>query len=841
VLAAACALLAACLVRLDARHGLATQEINLRWAPGVSDEERARVEQQATLVVVEANGPRTWTYRLRDRSPRNVERLVRDPRVEDTAHVDRATFRVVLDRPDLGPWALWFLQTDRVAAVGYGFAGLAALLVVAARRTFGRLVATGVTRLATLLRTIVERTTMALARPAWWEYVAGIGFALLLLEPLLANGPDEEEIVQATVLPNQIFYRALVRGEWLYWLNDLGFGSPMPLGDPLLFHPVFGPLAALASLRATLSAVWVVQSIVMVVYFLRLAAVSGIATPAVRFVVVGCYVASMPFVLYFLDSDWVQMAITWTLYPVLVFHLRSALLGGARTDFWRTACKLAFLFGFWILNAHPGYIIPMALVLTVYAVTVAPLDRRVYLCLSASAALCVGIAAARIYALLHEAQLFPPGARAIREGTALDAYLGAFAAPLIAPAYRGPFIGAGFGVAVLAGVSRLSRRLDPHLRGCVVACLAAAVFNVLPPDLTSRVLPAVGNWLFRDPMLFFGLLAGGALLQSGMRGRFQTAALVLLGLQVVQQYVVMRPNVNEIRGRHPQLLFYRYQGQAVGLGRVLVDRAAQFGPRLYLSPDVDAAMRGRLSADGIHFSSDLVLLGLNPVNGWFKNVSMAAFYPPESLMESFIQGDVSVIRNQTLLDVLGINLVLSTERESGVPPGLTVTDRPQLEDATRLPGLMLLANPNAWPRAVLLAPEASATTLATREGCTRPGALCLEYAPLAALREPGDVALQASNGRYVARVAAADRERLLFISAAYRPEWTATAADGRALPVRPVATAFLGITIPPGVTDVTVSHVPRVLVALTWGSSLLFFGVGAAALLRRPRPVPDAT
>jgi len=63
------------------------------------------------------------------------------------------------------------------------------------------------------------------------------------------------EIVQATIMPNQVFYRALFRGQWLYWLNNLGFGSPMPLGDPLMFHPVFGPLAAFTSLRVTLSAV----------------------------------------------------------------------------------------------------------------------------------------------------------------------------------------------------------------------------------------------------------------------------------------------------------------------------------------------------------------------------------------------------------------------------------------------------------------------------------------------------------------------------------------------------------------------------------------------------------
>ncbi len=54
--------------------------------------------------------------------------------------------------------------------------------------------------------------------------------------------------------------------------------------------------------------------------------------------------------------------------------------------------------------------------------------------------------------------------------------------------------------------------------------------------------------------------------------------------------------------------------------------------------------------------------------------------------------------------------------------------------------------------------------------------------------------------------------------------------------MRPVAGAFLGVTVPPNVTDITVAYVPRVQIALTWFSSVLFFSVAAAVcLLRRQR------
>jgi hypothetical protein len=163
--------------------------------------------------------------------------------------------------------------------------------------------------------------------------------------------------------------------------------------------------------------------------------------------------------------------------------------------------------------------------------------------------------------------------------------------------------------------------------------------------------------------------------------------------------------------------------------------------------------------------------------------------PPMAFMESFITGNTNVIGNPTLLDVLGINLVLTTEHETGIPPGATVVARPQVHDQ-RLSDLVLVANADAWPQAVLLQADAYRIQLPVHPGCDQIGALCLDYEPLSRTRLDERVALQASNGRYVAHFPTSDRERLLFISAMYRPEWKAAAATGP-LPIHPIANAFL--------------------------------------------------
>src|SRR5687767_8695360 len=166
-----------------------------------------------------------------------------------------------------------------------------------------------------------------LEMPSRRELLGAIAIGVLFLVPLLLNGPFEEEEVQFGMFPNQIHYQALLRGEWLFWLNNLGFGTPLPIGHRLDWHPAFA-LAAVASLRTALSAVWLAHTIFMVVYFLRLAALSGIRAP-LRLILLTCYVFSAISVTYFYMNDWVTSAIAWSLCPVLLFYLRQAVRGEA--------------------------------------------------------------------------------------------------------------------------------------------------------------------------------------------------------------------------------------------------------------------------------------------------------------------------------------------------------------------------------------------------------------------------------------------------------------------------------------------------------------------------------
>lgn len=126
---------------VDRLVGPAQQRINVRWVDGLSDTSRQAAEAALALRDGEATSSAdTWVYSLTDRSRGTIRRLVADPRVIDTAHLDRERFRVEVDAPRLPVVLRRLLEMDLGWLVSLGLAGLGAVLMWPARREAGRLV-----------------------------------------------------------------------------------------------------------------------------------------------------------------------------------------------------------------------------------------------------------------------------------------------------------------------------------------------------------------------------------------------------------------------------------------------------------------------------------------------------------------------------------------------------------------------------------------------------------------------------------------------------------------------------------------------------------------------------
>ena len=88
--------------------------VNVRWAPGVSAEQRAAAERTFHLVSPAHVEGSTWTYDLSDPSAANIKALIADAAVEDTYGINRQDGVVEPDAPRgttwvessaIGPWA----------------------------------------------------------------------------------------------------------------------------------------------------------------------------------------------------------------------------------------------------------------------------------------------------------------------------------------------------------------------------------------------------------------------------------------------------------------------------------------------------------------------------------------------------------------------------------------------------------------------------------------------------------------------------------------------------------------------------------------------------------------
>ncbi len=91
--------------------------VHVRWAAGMSDDDRARAEAEFRILPERFLGDRTWQYELFDSTPATVQSIVTSPLVEDTAGVDRSSFAVVSRAPDFAsePKTEWLIGAEPCA------------------------------------------------------------------------------------------------------------------------------------------------------------------------------------------------------------------------------------------------------------------------------------------------------------------------------------------------------------------------------------------------------------------------------------------------------------------------------------------------------------------------------------------------------------------------------------------------------------------------------------------------------------------------------------------------------------------------------------------------------
>src|SRR5262245_44509437 len=221
----ACWALAAFVVSVHFTIGPPQQRVGIRWVPAASVAQRTAAENELSLRDGVYTDERTWSYLLRNRSHSNIARIVLHPLVEDTNHIDRTAFRVLVEPPVLNrlgpilralitrhPSLIEFTATDELPLVALALVLLGAAIAWLHRRDVSLAI-------DSTIKGFGEFTRMAAARVRQRDTLSTrallvrVLIGVVFLGPLLIYGPYEEEVIQHSIFPNQMFYAALFRGK----------------------------------------------------------------------------------------------------------------------------------------------------------------------------------------------------------------------------------------------------------------------------------------------------------------------------------------------------------------------------------------------------------------------------------------------------------------------------------------------------------------------------------------------------------------------------------------------------------------------------------------------------
>ena len=454
-----------------------------------------------------------------------------------------------------------------------------------------------------------------------------VSVLFLVSGPVFGAVPDQEEYRNA-IIAVTLHARALLDGVYPYWTSALGFGLPHPLHPAFLLHP-FVPLFALLEPDAVVRLVYIAHAALgaagcwMLVRHFRVGAwVAGLAAST--------WALSAPSQNYALTDLWPTEFITWSLAPyLLLLALRVLDAPGGRR--WIDAVGFGLVAGLIAGNGHTGHVPVFFVSLAVMCAADARLVARRLPELVLATSIGAAIAAPTLTHLLSEVGRFPELGRltgdvALGWSALLDAVLRplSLTSPgelLTVGGERGtrvPFFGGPMLLLAFAYVVQLVRT-EPYRRSLVLAFVSAFAFTLAPSVGGAAALSAM--FLFRDPMILFGIVMACVALQATASRRPRTAT-AIGALQLAVLFAAAWPFVTEARSsRGLSDTFLQHSATTTALQ----GWTERLPGRWYIAPQLDEAIR-RGYLTGVGLSPEVwTYRGLPVVNGTFKGVSQTRF------------------------------------------------------------------------------------------------------------------------------------------------------------------------------------------------------------------------
>ena len=784
--------------------GPPAQRVHIRWAPSVSAAERGSAERVHGLVNGVPFEGRTWQYYLRRRSRVDIQLLVRDPRVEDTYHIDRALFRVQIDRPGLPPRTRAWLEGDRLGYISAALVLVAALITWWSRRTLRAVVSAlwRATSRAALWIGESEPLVSASRRTPAWAIVLAFVWAIIAI-PYVAVGPPDMDEYFTGVVSTNVAVKALRHGAWPFWSLDFGLGAPQPLRYHFIFHPL-APLCLVADCQAVLRSIVSIHLLVGALFTMMIAArFTRSRLLALAAGLTYCMSSSVANLMF--TDDWPLTMLHESVIPVMVYAVLA--IGDARgpRDAVLWTLVLGGVAGLILSITFP---IPTLIMIAIIALSTPELRQRLpWFILAAVITLLIG--AAHLHHIYAEYSREPGNLiRSDHDEFGLAQHLwSAFVRPLplIAerPNWRTVFFGAPFAIAATMAVATIH---DRRIRPVQVGLLLGVLGLVIPPAWLFNLNTA--QWTYRAESNAFGILLAVAALDRWTSRHPPGWRNVIVATQLCWLVVAFAPTWFLVAATSIGLERFPFSIlRSPGIAEQIAAREHAVPGRVIFAPQANDALRQPLLFNSAGLApNELPVLRVPTVTAVVNGISADALFPQSAVMESELKASTHTVDTRPLLNVLGIRYILAF-REDTVADGL-----PEIRRWSN--GLRMYENSGAWPEAFFV--DALRNDRVPRlPGCGHDRFLCSDFSRYDLHRSGDPLQITRLYDGLRLTFPPRDSRRYILITQWYYPEWRVT--SGRASLQR-AAEQLIGVEIAPRERSVTVQYRPYLRAAL--------FGVG---------------
>jgi len=682
------------------------------------------------------------------------------------------------------------------------------------------------------------------------------------------------------IFSNSEFSKGLYRGEYIVWSDKVGFGIPMPINPNQIHHPIIF-LYNLLSPSLTLSIFYQIHMTIgaIAIWFLCVNfKVSKNISLVCAFTYLTCSTSADWIFLKFLPSE----MFFWSMLPLVVLIQTKLLFVSSHKDKARYTLLLALSYGFTILNAHPTFSILMGIIISIYFILFIKKTINLSWFLIVLPIATIIVASPKIYMIFSEYLLFSSeldrnSARLFADDNWLQVNFvhSLFLKPVFIPHYeefksalidgklseifhilqnqiakkgffefllenywhpylgsnlqeRDVFMGPVFAITAILAPIFYRKKMNSY---SYVPFMGSVIFFIMMFIVPDSILFYVGrDVFFRDGFFLFGIIASGIIFTKYYYkdSRYRRYIKILILTHIVSILLTYYPTAYSLISHERPFMqadqqsypgSYRDGWKKIEIIKELKNMGVSNHDRIIFDSEAEKSLPSKLLTAHQHY---FAFNDLRQINASTKGIYLNDINNHNVIMEGRIFGDDKFLLDPNMLDIYGLNIIISSKLSNDRNNSLIGT----LFDKENKP-FYVYRNKDAWSEVTFLPLDINKINFIKKPKCNEESAKCINLNEVKRINEIDLEFKRYANGKIVIDLPKKIGQGIIFISKMYRNSWRAF-SDKIDHKVNKTLNGFMSISIDSEVDTITLEYFPKnlyLLISISYFIILLFLVV----------------